>query len=70
LPQRTVQELIDEGLPVLQPYLNASVKVKESHERALPMIHLEPSHKLTQAFVALFAALQAPPAVPKKRGRR
>jgi chromosome partitioning protein len=70
LPQRTVQELIDEGLPVLQPYLNASVKVKESHERALPMIHLEPNHKLTQAFVALFAALQAPPAVPKKRGRR
>src|SRR5204862_6016852 len=30
LPQRTVQELVDEGLPVLQPYLSASVKIKES----------------------------------------
>ena len=32
LPQRTVQELRDEGLPVLDPCLSASVKVKESHE--------------------------------------
>lgn len=57
LPQRTVQELVDEGLPVLEPYLGASVKVKESHERALPMIHLDARHKLTQEFVALHAAL-------------
>ena len=53
LPQRTVQELIDEGLPVLQPYLPSSVKVRESHEQSRPMIHLEPGHKLTQALVAL-----------------
>ncbi|MDZ7592046.1 MAG: ParA family protein [Rubrivivax sp.] len=57
LPQRTVQELIDEGLPVLQPFLSASVKIKESHEQARPMIHLDPRHKLTQEFVALFEAL-------------
>ncbi len=57
LPQRTVQELIDEGLPVLQPYLSASVKMKESHELALPMIHLEPRHKLTLEFVALYETL-------------
>ena len=57
LPQRTVQELIDEGLPVLQPYLSASVKIKESHEQARPMIHLDPRHKLTQEFTALFDAL-------------
>lgn len=57
LPQRTVQELIDEGLPVLQPYLRASVKVKESHERASPLIHLDPRHRLTQEFVALYDAL-------------
>ena len=41
LPQRLVQELMDEGLPVLQPYLSASVKIKESHELARPMIHLD-----------------------------
>jgi chromosome partitioning protein len=58
LPQRTVQELIEEGLPVLQPYLSASVKIRESHELSRPMIHLDPRHKLSLEFVALFEALQ------------
>ena len=57
LPQKVVQELIDEGLPVLQPYLSASVKIKESHEQAKPMIHLDPKHKLSQEFVALHDTL-------------
>lgn len=57
LPQQLVQELIAEGLPVLQPYLPASIKVRESHQLALPMIHLDPRHKLTQALVELHAAL-------------
>lgn len=58
LPQRTVQELVDEGLPVLRPYLSASVKVRESHELAMPMIHLDPKHKLTLEFVALHESLK------------
>ena len=66
LPQRTVQELVDEGLPVLQPYLSASVKIRESHEQARPMIHLDPNHKLTQQLVALYDAI----APAKKRARR
>jgi chromosome partitioning protein len=66
LPQKVVQELIDEGLPVLQPYLSASVKIKESHERAAPMIHFDPRHKLTQEFVALFEALTAKKKKQKK----
>lgn len=57
LPQKLVQELIDEGLPVLQPYLSASVKVKESHQQARPMIHLDARHKLTQEMVALHDSL-------------
>lgn len=57
LPQKVVGELIEEGLPVLQPYLSASVKIRESHEQAKPMIHLDPRHKLTQEFVALHATL-------------
>lgn len=57
LPQRTVQELIAEGLPVLQPYLSSSVKMKESHELSRPMIHLDARHKLTQQFVELYEAL-------------
>jgi chromosome partitioning protein len=42
---------------VLQPYLGSSVKVKESHERSLPLIHLDPNHPLTQAYVQLYEGL-------------
>ncbi len=34
-----VQHLIDDSLPVLQPYLPWSVRIRESHEQSLPMIH-------------------------------
>jgi chromosome partitioning protein len=57
LPQQLVQELIDEGLPVLQPYLSASVKIKESHQLSRPMVHLDARHKLTLEMVALHEAL-------------
>jgi chromosome partitioning protein len=53
-----VNELVAEGLPVLQPYLSSSVKIRESHEQSLPMVYLDPQHKLTQALVALHAALE------------
>jgi chromosome partitioning protein len=59
LPQQLVQQLLDEGLPVLQPYLSASVKIRESHQRAQPMVHLDPKHKLTQEFQKLHEALPA-----------
>jgi chromosome partitioning protein len=62
LPKQVVQSLIDEGLSVLQPYLSSSVKIKESHLRNAPMIHLDPGHKLTQEFVALYDTLQTAPA--------
>ncbi len=58
LPQRMVAELIDEGLPVLQPYLPASVRIRESHERCLPMVYLDPSHKITLALIALHNGLR------------
>lgn len=57
LPQKLVDELKAEGLPVLEPFLSASVKIRESHERALPMIHLDPRHKLSQEFTALYERL-------------
>ena len=61
LPQRVVSSLIEEGQPVLQPYLSASIKIRESHERALPMIHLDARHKLSQEFCALHEAVQPGP---------
>jgi chromosome partitioning protein len=58
LPQRMVAELIAEGLPVLKPYLPSSVRIRESHEQCLPMIHLDPQHKITLAMMALHDGLQ------------
>jgi chromosome partitioning protein len=59
LPQRLVDELRDEGLPVFETKLSASVKMRESHEQCRPLIHMAPRHKLTEEFVALFEELQA-----------
>ncbi len=60
LPRQLVDELSAEGLPVLQQHLSSSVIMKESHEKAQPLIVLAPAHKLTQEYVALYAALQTP----------
>ena len=50
--------LLAEGLPVLPVYLGSSVKMRESHHASLPLIHLEPRHKLTQQFVELHSLLE------------
>jgi chromosome partitioning protein len=57
-PQRIVQALIDEKLPVLPTRLSASVKVRESHDAGVPLIAMAPSHKLTAEFVALYDELE------------
>ncbi|SEB09491.1 ParA family protein [Variovorax sp. YR216] len=59
LPQQLVNELIEEGHPVLDSYLSQSVKIRESHQHATPMIYLEPRHKLAQEFVALHDEINA-----------
>jgi chromosome partitioning protein len=66
LPQMIVDELRAEGLPVLDCHLSTSVKIKESHQSAKPMIHLDRSHKLTQEFEALYDELEA---AQRLRGR-
>ncbi|MBB3120402.1 ParA family protein [Pseudoduganella violacea] len=59
LPQRLVDELKEEGLPVMENKLSSSIRIRESHERNLPMIHLDRNHKLSQEFLALYGELQA-----------
>jgi chromosome partitioning protein len=58
LPQRLVDELIAEGLPVLNNKLSSSVKIRESHDLCMPMIHLDARHKLSQEMLALYHELQ------------
>jgi len=57
LPQRVVAELKAEGQPILDQSLSSSVRVKESHEKHQPMIFLDPTHRVTQEYVALYDAL-------------
>ncbi len=56
-PARIVQRLQEEGLPILEPFLSSSVKIRESHEQAIPLIHLLPKHKLSQQYAALYQGL-------------
>lgn len=58
LPQRVVAELREEGQPLLAQTLSTSVRVKESHELHRPMIFLDPTHRVTREYVALFDALE------------
>ncbi len=57
LPTRVVEELIAEKLPVIPQYISTSIKIKESHEAAKPLIYLEPSHKVAQEYRALYELL-------------
>lgn len=58
LPKQVVQSLVDEGYPVLNAKLSPSVLMKESHHQNLPLIYLNPKHKLTQQFVGLYEELE------------
>lgn len=53
LPQQLVAALRGEGLPILPTYLSTSVKIRESHQLARPMIHLDARHKLSLEYQAL-----------------
>lgn len=58
LPKRLVEELINEGLPIIPTYLTSSVIIRESHDCALPMIHFAKKHKITNEFLRIFQTLQ------------
>ena len=58
LPMQLVNELVKEGMPVLRTHLSSSVKMRESHQQSTPLIHMAPTHKLTQEFQHLFAEMQ------------
>lgn len=57
LPQELVQSLQEEGLPILQSKLSASVVMRESHEKAAPLVNFQPKHKLTEEYRTLFQEL-------------
>lgn len=58
LPRQIVDSLRDDQLPVMDAFISSSVKMRESHNESLPLIHYAPKHKLTQEFLALYDELQ------------
>lgn len=54
LPNLLVKELINEGLPILETFISPSIRIRESHQYAKPMIHFDPHHKLTKEYHALY----------------
>lgn len=60
LPTRLIDELKAEGHPLLDVNIGSSIKVRESHEASMPLIHFAPSHKITQQMVALYDQLNKP----------
>jgi chromosome partitioning protein len=57
LPTRIVEELKAEGQPILEPALSTSVRVRESHEQRMPLILLEPGHRVTREYLSLYENL-------------
>ncbi|MBN9289238.1 MAG: cobyric acid synthase [Gammaproteobacteria bacterium 39-13] len=58
LPKKLVEELYNEGLPIISTFITSSIKIKESHDATLPMIHFAKNHKVTMEFLRIFQALQ------------
>lgn len=58
LPAQLVAELRAEGLPIMETQLSSSVLMRESHQKSLPLVHLNPRHKLTEEYAALFGELK------------
>jgi chromosome partitioning protein len=57
LPQSIVSELNSEGLPILKSYISHSIKIRESHQKAVPVVRMSPGHKVSQEFRALYNEL-------------
>jgi len=57
LPAKIIASIEEQELPVFKTRIPASVKMKESHLEAKPLIYLAPKHKLTLAFVELYNEL-------------
>ena len=57
LPKELVSAMIEEGLPLLNTYLSHSVIIRESHQKATPLVNLAPNHKVAKEFQALFNEL-------------
>lgn len=59
LPKQLVDELTEEGLPILSSHLSHSVVIRESHHKAAPLINYAPTHKVSLEYQKLFQELDS-----------
>ena len=59
LPKQLIEGLKADSLPVTKTTLSSSVVMRESHEKAKPLVHLDAKHRLTQEFEALLQELES-----------
>jgi len=57
LPTEIVEGLKKDGLPVLEPYISASVKIRESHQLRKPLVFMDAKHKVALEVAALYQAI-------------
>lgn len=70
LPQEIIEELVEEGLVVLKPYLSTSVIMRESHSAEVPLPFFRASHKLSKEFMSLAQSLGAAKSPGKSKTRQ
>ena len=59
LPKQLIEGLKADSLPVTKTTLSSSVVMRESDEKAKPLVHLYAKHRLTQEFEALLQELES-----------
>ena len=59
LPQQLIAELKADFFPVSKTTLSSSVIMRESHEKAKPLVYLRPKHRLSLEFGASFQELES-----------
>ncbi|KXF80909.1 ParA family protein [Enterovibrio coralii] len=63
-PAQIIENVRELGLPLLDPFLSHSVKMKESHYHQMPLLHYAPNHKLSKQFSDLFNQMEVEEAMP------
>ena len=59
LPHQLIDELMADLLPVSKTTSSLSVSMRESHEKAKPLVFLELKHRLNLEFESLFQELES-----------
>ena len=58
LPKRLVADLKEEDIHVFDSFVSSSVKMRESHQERVPLVWLQPNHKMSRELGLLFDEIE------------